>query len=145
MILLPANCSNEFNSEGANVAIVFVDLKELEKRVARAIDQKKIDKSLAKMCYWDDRVMFYRLSDQQLAELVVAADAKIGECLFFREPNDLMEKYGDPIRIDCEQMTVWERNGVSWFAYDHYGSDSMETDRISLDTIRALTKTKKRK
>jgi hypothetical protein len=145
MIILPAHCNNEHNSEGANIAVVHVNLKEALKRSALMTQLKKKDRSLAKMAYWSDQVLFYHLADIQILQLKELADKVVEDQFFFRKPDDVMEPYGDPARTDCDQMVVWDRGLVSWSAYDHYCSDHMETDQIHIEVMQELMKPKKGK
>ena len=145
MIILPAHHNNEYNDEGANIIAVHVDIKELEKRTALVDRLKKKDTSLTKMCYWDSLVNFYNLTDAQISQLLCKADKVVEDQYFFRKPGDIMEEYGDPLRVDCCQMIVWDRGHVSWSAYDHYCSDRFESDQIDIKIIQLLVKTKKEK
>jgi len=143
VIILPAHNSNEYNDEGANIAVIYVNTTQIAKRIDVVVRLRKADKSLAKMCYWDNQVLFYHLTEDQIRKLAGKADRVIEDQLFFRKPDDIMEEYGDPIRIDCEQMVVWDYC-VSWAAYDHYCSDRMESEQIHIDTLRTLTDKRKK-
>ena len=145
MIILPAHCNNEHNNEGANVAVVYVNLKEVIKRTALVTQLKKKDRSLVKMAYWSDQVLFYHLADTQIMQLKDLANKVVEDQFFFHKPADVMEPFGDPMRTDCDQMVVWDRGLVSWQAYDHYCSDLMETDQIHIEVIQELMKSKKGK
>ena len=136
-LLLPCHSSNENNVE-CNMAVVHIDcaaLLQIKKRRAIAKMTKARDKDFVDAYFWGD-AEFVNASDKALAQIKKTA----------REATDDMVVLAGiaklpllaAVRTDCVQMRVEGDDYISWMAYDHYTSDTMTTESVSISKLNEL-------
>ena len=136
-LLLPCHSSNE-NYVECNMAVVHIDraaLLQIKKRRAIAKMTKARDKAFVAAYFWGD-AEFVNASDKALAQIKKTA----------REATDDMVVLAGiaklpllvTVRTDCVQMRVEGDDYISWMAYDHYTSDTMTTESVSISKLNEL-------
>ena len=136
-LLLSCHSSNE-NYVECNLAVVHIDraaLLQIKKRRTVAKMTKARDNDFVDAYYWDD-AEFVNASDKALVQIKKTA----------REATDdlvVLAGIAKPpllatARTDCVQMRVGVDNYVSWMAYDHYSSDTMTTESVSISKLNEL-------
>jgi hypothetical protein len=96
---------------------------------------KARDKDFVDAYFWGD-AEFVNASDKALAQIKKTA----------REATDDMVVLAGiaklpllaAVRTDCVQMRVEGDDRISWMAYDHYTSDTMTTESVSISKLNEL-------
>ena len=136
-LLLPCHSSNE-NYVECNMAVVHIDraaLLQIRKRRTIAKTTKGRDKDFVDAYYWDD-AEFVNASEEALAQIKKTAREATDDMVVLAGIAELplLAK----VRTDCVQMRVGVDSYISWMAYDHYTSDTMTTESVSISKLNEL-------
>jgi hypothetical protein len=120
------------------MAVVHIDraaLLQIKKRKTIAKATKARDKDFVDAYYWDD-AEFVNASDDALAQIKKTASETTDDMVVLAGIAKL--PFLATVRTDCVQMRVGVDNYISWMAYDHYTSDTMTTDSVSISKLSEL-------
>ena len=136
-LLLSCHSSNE-NYVECNLAVVHIDraaLLQIKKRRTVAKMTKARDNDFVDAYYWDD-AEFRNASDKALAQIKKTAREATDDMVVLAGIAELplLAK----VRTDCVQMRVGVDSYISWMAYDHYTSDTMTTESVSISKLSEL-------
>ena len=136
-LLLSCHSSNE-NYVECNLAVVHIDraaLLQIKKRRTVAKMTKARDNDFVDAYYWDD-AEFVNASDKALAQIKKTAREATDDMVVLAGIAELplLAK----VRTDCVQMRVGVDSYISWMAYDHYTSDTMTTESVSISKLSEL-------
>jgi hypothetical protein len=136
-LLLSCHSSNE-NYVECNLAVVHIDraaLLQIKKRRTVAKMTKARDNDFVDAYYWDD-AEFVNASEEALAQIKKTAREATDDMVVLAGIAELplLAK----VRTDCVQMRVGVDSYISWMAYDHYTSDTMTTESVSISKLSEL-------
>jgi hypothetical protein len=136
-LLLSCHSSNE-NYVECNLAVVHIDraaLLQIKKRRTVAKMTRARDNDFVDAYYWDD-AEFRNASDKALAQIKKTAREATDDMVVLAGIAELplLAK----VRTDCVQMRVGVDSYISWMAYDHYTSDTMTTESVSISKLSEL-------
>jgi hypothetical protein len=136
-LLLSCHSSNE-NYVECNLAVVHIDraaLLQIKKRRTVEKMTKARDNDFVDAYYWDD-AEFVNASEEALAQIKKTAREATDDMVVLAGIAELplLAK----VRTDCVQMRVGVDSYISWMAYDHYTSDTMTTESVSISKLSEL-------